>query len=43
MQVSYGRYWRFLVDLAYLKGSVEYVFLVVSFTWKKPHFQPSVK
>ena len=45
MQMSYGLYWGFLlvVDLAYLKESVENAFLVVSFTWKKRHFQPSVK
>ena len=34
MQVSYGLYWRFFVDLAYLKESVENAFLVVSFTHK---------
>ena len=43
MQVNYGLFWRFLVDLAYFKESVENAFLVVSFTQKKRHFQPSVK
>ena len=43
MQVSYGLYWRFLLDLAYLKESVEIAFLVISFTQKKRHFQPRVK
>ena len=42
-QVSCGQYWCVLVDLAYLKESVEDAFLVVSFTQKKRHFQPSVK
>ena len=32
-----------LVDLVYLKESVEIAFLVVSFTQKERHFQPSVK
>ena len=36
--MSYGLYWRFLVDLAYLKESVENAFQVVSFTRKKRHF-----
>ena len=35
MQVSYVLYWRFLIDLAYLKESIENAFLVVSFTQKK--------
>ena len=39
MQMSYGLYWRLLVDLDYLKESVENTFLVVSFTRKKRHFQ----
>ena len=43
MKLSYGLYWRFLIDLAYLKESVENAFIVVSFTRKKSHFQPSVK
>ena len=38
MQVSYGLCWRYLVDLANLKESVENAFLVVSFTRKKRHF-----
>ena len=43
MEVSYGLYWRFLVDMAYLKESVENAFLMVSFTQKKCHVEPSVK
>ena len=38
-----GLYWRFLVDLAYFKESVENAFVVVSFTRKKRQFQPDVK
>ena len=40
MQMSYGVYRRFLLDLAFLKELVENAFLVVSFTRKKRHFQP---
>ena len=43
MQMSYGLYRRFLVDLADLKESIVNDFQVVSFTRKKRHFQPSVK
>ena len=43
MQMSYGLYWRFLVDLAYLKEPVVNAYQVVSFTRKKRRFQPSVK
>ena len=43
MQMSYGLYMCFLVDLAYLKESVENAFLEVSFTRKKLHFKQSVK
>ena len=43
MQMSYGLYSRFLVDLAYLKEPVVKAFQVVSFTRKKRHLQPSVK
>ena len=43
MQVSYGLYWRFFVNFAYQKESVENALLVVSFARKKHHFQPSVK
>ena len=42
MQVSYGVYWRLLIDLAYLKEELENTVLVVSFTREKRHFQPSV-
>ena len=35
MQMSYDLYWRFLVDLAYSKESIENAFLVVSFKRKK--------
>ena len=42
MQMSYGLYRRFLVDLVYLKETVVNAFHVVSFTRKKRHFQPSV-
>ena len=42
MQMSYCLYWRLLVDLAYLKEPVGNAFLVVSFTLKIRHFQPSV-
>ena len=41
--MSYGLYWRFLVNLAYLKEQEENAFLVFSFTQKKRHFQPSLK
>ena len=40
--MSYGLNWHFLVDLAYLQELVKNAFLVVSFTQKKRHFQPSV-
>ena len=43
MQMSYGLYMCFLVDLAYFKESLENAFLEVSFTRRKRHFQPSVK
>ena len=43
MQMSYGLYRRFVVDLAYLKEQVVNAFQVVSFTRKKRHFEPSVK
>ena len=43
MQMSYGLYRRFLVDLAYFKEPVVNAFQVVSFTRKKRHLQPSVK
>ena len=43
MQMSYDLYWRFLVDLAYLKEPAVNAFQVVSFTRNKRHFQPSVK
>ena len=43
MQMSYGLYSCFLVDLAFLKEPVVNAFLVVPFTRKKRHFQPSVK
>ena len=43
MQMSYGLYRRFLVDLACLKEPAVNAFQVVSFTRKKRHFQPSVK
>ena len=36
--MSYGLYWRILVDLAYLKEPVENAFLVVSFTRKNVIF-----
>ena len=42
MQMSYGLYRRFLVDLANLKESVVNAIQVVSFMRKKRHFQPSV-
>ena len=34
MQISYGLYWRFLLDLVYLNQPVENTFLVVLFTQK---------
>ena len=43
MQMSYGLYWRILVDLADKTESVENAFLVVLFKRKKRHFQQSVK
>ena len=43
MQMSYGLYRRFFVDLAYSKEPIENAFLVVLFTRKKRHIQPSVK
>ena len=43
MQMSYGLYMRFWVDLAYLKVPVVNAFQVVSFTRKERHFQPNVK
>ena len=43
MQMSYGLYRCFLVDLAYLKEPVVNAIQVVSFTRKKRHFQPGVK
>ena len=43
MQMSYGLYRRFYVDLAYLKEPVVNAFQMVSFTRKKRHFQQSVK
>ena len=42
MQMSYGLYWRFLVDLAYSTEPVENAFIMVSCTRKKRNFQPSV-
>ena len=41
--MRYGTYWSFLEDLAYLKEPVEHAFLVISFTQKERHYQPSVK
>ena len=38
MQMSYGLYWRFLIDLAYLKEPVVHAFQMVSFARKKSHF-----
>ena len=43
MQMSYGLYWRFLEDLAYLKEPVEHAFLVVSSTQKKTSFSTKRK
>ena len=43
MQMSYGLYTRFLVDLAYLKEAVVNAFQLVSFMRKKRNFQPSIK
>ena len=43
MQMSYGLYMRFLIDMAYLKEPVVRAVQVVSFTRKKCHVQPSVK
>ena len=43
MQISYGIYGRFLVDLAYLKEPVVNEVQVASYTRKKRHFQSTVK
>ena len=43
MQMSYGLYMRFLVDMAYLKKPVVNAVQVVALTRKKRLVQPSVK
>ena len=43
MQMNYGLYMRFLVDMAYLKESVLNAVQMVSFTRRKRHVQPSAK